>query len=97
MDDLLNKLKRKIIPKDEVVISPAEREQRLRQMLGYEMPKDIDPEFAIDVPDDSGDEEFGIKSPLELEPQRPMYDADGNPTGKVDQMARYKKKKAPNG
>jgi hypothetical protein len=91
MDDMSSKLRRKLAqePQEPKVISPADREQRLRQMLGYAQPKDIDPGFAADVPDDSGDDEFGIKEPLDLEPQRPI---PGKP-GQVDQVARYKKKK----
>lgn len=89
MDGMFDKLKRKIAVSEEPeVISPADREQRLRQMLGYAQPKDIDPGFAAKVPADSGDEEFGIKEPLDLEPQRPI---PGKP-GLVDQVARYKKK-----
>lgn len=92
MDGMIDKLKRKLaISEEPEVISPADREQRLRQMLGYAQPKDIDPGFAADVPADSGDEKFGIKEPLVLEPQRPI---PGKP-GLVDQVARYKKKKTP--
>jgi hypothetical protein len=93
MDDVFSKIKRKLVKQEPEVISPSEREQRLRQMLGYDQSerKAIDPGFAADIPDSSNDDEFGIKGPLDLEPQRPI---PGKPD-QVDMMARYKKKKTP--
>ena len=47
MDDVFSKIKRKLVKQEPEVISPSEREQRLRQMLGYDQSerKAIDPGF----------------------------------------------------
>lgn len=93
MDGMIDKLKRKLaISEEPEVISPADAEQRLRQMLGYAQPKkNIDPGFAAKVPAYNGDNDFAIKEPDDYEPQRPI---PGKP-GQVDMVLRHKKKKRP--
>ena len=47
MDDIFSKIKRKLIPQTVEVISPAEKEQRMREMLGYAPIENTDTEFYI--------------------------------------------------